>query len=142
MTWHMYYGALAVKTWLACSACKRSALSLTPLTYVLICSVLLPLAGASTATDRGLILLQAGTDRCACSFQHVTCAMLHLVTLPVLMNSLLTQCYNPILATIANNLDMNAVCDCIQQLSLRGSIGDRNLRPYDQVCHMTYLLCI
>lgn len=78
--------------------------------------------------------MQAGTSRTLCSFQRVTCAMLHLITLPLLANSLLTQCYNPMLAIVADNLDLTAVCNSAEALSVRGSIADPNFRPIDQVC--------
>ena len=59
-----------------------------------------------------------------CSFQRVTCALLRLVTLPAVMNSVLTQCYNPILATVADNLDMQAVSQSVRLLAAQGSIAD------------------
>lgn len=46
----------------------------------------------------------------------LTCALLHLVTLPPLMNSVLKQFYNPILTTIADNLDMQAMCEAVEEL--------------------------
>ncbi len=59
--------------------------------------------------------------------------MLHLVTLPALMNSLLTQCYKSIMATLADNLDLTSVCQCAKALADQGSIADPNYRPYHQV---------
>ncbi|KAL0023606.1 hypothetical protein WJX77_006297 [Trebouxia sp. C0004] len=76
--------------------------------------------------------VDAGVNKEACSFQRVTCALLHLVTLPALMNSLLTQCYNPIMATLADNLDLASICRCAKALADQGSIADPNYRPYHQ----------
>ncbi len=49
------------------------------------------------------------------------------------MNFLLTQCYNPIIATLADNLDMASVCQCAKALADQGSVADPNYRPYHQV---------
>ena len=46
----------------------------------------------------------------------LTCTLLHLITLPALMNSVLKQFYNPVLATVADNLDMHAVCEAVEKL--------------------------
>ncbi len=67
--------------------------------------------------------------------------MLHLVTLPALMNSLLTHCYNPIMATLADNLDLTSVCQCAKALADQGSIADPNYRPYHQVSDVNSVLC-
>ena len=77
--------------------------------------------------------LQAGTARHICSFQRVTCALLHLITLPVMMNSLLSQCYNPILETLADNLDFQSVSQCVHSLAAQASISDPNYRADFQV---------
>ncbi|KAL3153759.1 hypothetical protein ABBQ32_013348 [Trebouxia sp. C0010 RCD-2024] len=44
------------------------------------------------------------------------CALLNLVTLPALMNSVLKQFYNPVLTTVADNLDMQAMCEAVEKL--------------------------
>lgn len=46
----------------------------------------------------------------------VACYLLHLITLPVLKNSLLKQFYNPVLTTVADNLDMQSLCEAIAEL--------------------------
>ena len=58
---------------------------------------------------------------------------MHLLTLPALQNSLLTQCYNPMLATVADSLDITAVCQAAEALARRDSITDRNYSSYHEV---------
>lgn len=67
--------------------------------------------------------------------------MLHLITLPALMNSVLTHCYNPILAIVANNLDMAAVCESARQLSMQRSIADSSYSPVNQVRRDVVYIC-
>ena len=81
-------------------------------------------------------------DKDVCSFQRVTCALLHLVTLPALVNSLLTQCYNPIVAVLADNLDLTAICDCASSLAARGSIADTMYQLHHQVRDYSTCLCM
>ena len=59
--------------------------------------------------------------------------MLHLITLPIMVNSLLHQCYNPILATVANNLDLESVCHSAEVLAAKGSIADPEYCSFHQV---------
>lgn len=59
--------------------------------------------------------------------------MLHLITLPIMVNSLLTQCYNPVLATVANTLDFKAICHSAEVLASQGSIADPNYSRLQQV---------
>lgn len=76
--------------------------------------------------------VNAGTSREACSFQRVTCALLHLITLPVMINSILTQCYNPILATVADNLDFKILSCSAERLAGQGNIADPNYSAFYQ----------
>ena len=55
-------------------------------------------------------------DRAVSPSLLLTCTLLHLITLPALMNSVLKQFYNPVLATVADNLDMHAVCEAVEKL--------------------------
>ena len=50
-----------------------------------------------------------------------------------MVNSLLTQCYNPILATVADNLDFKSVCHSAEVLAGQGSITDPSYRSFHQV---------
>ena len=59
--------------------------------------------------------------------------MLHLITQPIMVNSLLTQCYNPILATVADNLDFKSVCRSAEMLAGQGSVADPNYSNFHQV---------
>ena len=59
--------------------------------------------------------------------------MLHLIALPIMANSFLTQCYNPILATVADNLDFKSVCRSAEVLAGRGSVADPNYSKIHQV---------
>ena len=77
--------------------------------------------------------LQAGTAGKVCSFQRVTCALIHLVTLPVLVSSVLTQLFNPVLSTVADNLDLEAVCQRVLSLASQRSLTDPNYKAFHQV---------
>ena len=61
--------------------------------------------------------LQAVNTRSAASFQRVVCALLHLLTLPAFANTVLNQCYNPILTVVESSLNMREVCKCVLELS-------------------------
>lgn len=50
-----------------------------------------------------------------------------------MVNSLLTQCYNPILATVADNLDFKSVCRSAEMLAGQGSVADPNYSNFHQV---------
>ena len=56
-----------------------------------------------------------------------------MITLPVIVNSVLNQYYNPILAVVADNLDFKSVCQCVRALAAQGSIADPNYQAYKQV---------
>ncbi|KAL3140265.1 hypothetical protein ABBQ38_004534 [Trebouxia sp. C0009 RCD-2024] len=49
-----------------------------------------------------------------------------------MVNSLLHQCYNPILATVANNLDLESVCHSAEILAAKGNIADPEYRNFHQ----------
>lgn len=59
--------------------------------------------------------------------------MLHLIMLPIMFNSLLTQCYNPVLATVADSLDFKAICRSAEVLASQDSIADPNYSKFHQV---------
>ena len=77
--------------------------------------------------------LQAGTAGKLCSFQRVTCALIHLVTLPALVSSVLTQLFNPVLSTVADNLDLKAVCQRVLSLASQRTLTDPNYKAFHQV---------
>ena len=68
--------------------------------------------------------------------------MLHLITLPIMVNSLLHQCYNPILATVADNLDLKSVCHSAEALATKGNIADPEYRSFHQVSTMLDGACL
>ena len=63
------------------------------------------------------VALQAADNRFTASFQQVTCALLHLVTMPAFVNTVLSHLYNPIMTVIEENLDLHKVCQCVAILS-------------------------
>lgn len=68
--------------------------------------------------------VQAGHKTSKASFQRVTCALLHLLSLPVLVNSALSQWYNSIHAVVEASLDMRNVCASMAELSRQSHIRD------------------
>ncbi|DBB11483.1 TPA: hypothetical protein ACH3X3_006891 [Trebouxia sp. C0006] len=70
------------------------------------------------------VCVQAGSERSKASFQRVICALLHLFGLPSFANTVLSQCYNPIVSVVESSLDMHKVCQCVTDLSKQGSITD------------------
>ena len=68
--------------------------------------------------------MQAGNNPSRVSFQRVTVPLLHLVTSRLWLNSPLTEFSNPVLARMADTLDLQAVAACLSQLSAAGSITD------------------
>lgn len=73
--------------------------------------------------------LQAENTRSTASFQRVVCALLHLLTLPAFANTVLNQCYNPILTVVENSLDMRKVCKCMLDLSKQNATLSARYTP-------------
>ena len=55
------------------------------------------------------------------------------MTMPIIVNSVLNHYYNPILATVADNLDFASVCHCVRALAAEGTIADPNYQAHKQV---------
>lgn len=84
--------------------------------------------------------LQAENTKSTASFQMVVCALLHLLTLPTFANTVLNQCYNPILTVVESSLDMREVCKCVLDLGKQGLV----IRPRQtqvRSFHQTWQLC-
>lgn len=73
--------------------------------------------------------LQVGADGAVSPSLLLTCTLLHLLTLHALMTSVLKQFYNPMLTTIADNLDLQAVCEAVEQLDKRYTMSIPQVRP-------------
>jgi len=95
-----------------------------------------------TATARQLetgCTVQAGSERSKASLP-VICALLHLFGLPSFANTVLSQCYNPIVSVVESSLDMHKVCQCVTDLSKQGSITDSKSKTVSLLSQHIYHL--
>ncbi len=76
---------------------------------------------------------QGGGGKQPTSFQRVIVPLLHMVSSPEVANSPLGQLVNPILATILDSLDFDALRKCLERLVNFGSIADPNYGAWNKV---------
>lgn len=91
-----------------------------------------------SGTGHCLDNMQAGNTDSIASFQRVTCALLHLMSLLTFANTVLYQCYNPIFTVVESSLDMHKVCRCVLDLSKQGLMPASHCTP---VSHLYLCEC-